>query len=163
MKCFGYELLSALVVFLYSCESFEWFRSEGGIKKDFEGVWIREFLADTTVHEIWTIKDDKINIIKYDLATYVPCSSLDTPSYKCQDNGINDVIQNDSKDTLLLDNGNYSIDAKITNSYIKTSDFSMAEYAGNLKWTIVQLDENVLYLVAESEVGLLQREFEREK
>lgn len=120
------------MLFFCSCENFEWFKSEKGIKKELEATWDREFLTDTTLHEFWFFKEGKLTVTKVDG---------------------NDTLSNATVD--------YSLDAGITNSYLKTNTFQTGDYNQNLKWNIVILDKEVLYLVSEKDGSLLQREFEK--
>lgn len=131
MKTLMILLLS--VFFLCSCESYDWFQSEGKLKKEIQGTWKREFMTYSDYEEDWVFKDGKITIIH-----------IKTPS-----------------DTI--DNGNYSIDAKITSAYLKITDLVDSSFSQfNDEWTIVQLDKKVLYLATDYKTGgVVQREFIR--
>lgn len=148
-------ILAGTCLFLFGCENFTWFQSEGTVNKQIQGTWKREFLRIIDQHEEWTFKDGKINVIRYDLQ--------DTcVGYYC-DQGIRDVNFFDKNDTILLDTGNYNVDAKIDKVFLKTTDFkaSQPENNYNHKWTIVEIDGEILYIAADGtdDIGVVQREF----
>lgn len=134
MKNLRILFLLAIVASLSSCENFEWFKSEKGITKELSGTWQREFLKDTNLIELWTFEDGKLEIEKNVGSVVVSKSTLD-----------------------------YTIDAGITTSYVKTTALETSDYHEDLKWSIVILDSDALYLAANApEKGeLLQREFEK--
>lgn len=132
MKNLRILFLLSIVASLSSCENFEWFKSEKGITKELTGTWQREFLTDTTLIELWTFQDGKLDIVR--------------------------VVGNDTLGHGTID---YTIDAGITTSYIKTTILPASDYSENLKWSIVILDNSALYLAANKGTTLLQREFEK--
>ena len=130
MKRYIFLLLLIATLFLCSCENFEWFKSEKGIKKQLEGTWQREFLTDTTAQEYWHFAEGKLNVIT--------------------------LAGSDTTDKNTVD---FTVDAGITTSYVKTPSIQVGDYTQSLKWSIVILDNDALYLVAEKDGSLLQREF----
>lgn len=153
----------ASISFFYSCENFDWFRSEDTMKKQLEGTWSREFFTNNLKTELWTFKEGKLRVFSYDLAPYdTNCAHI---TGGC-DEGLADLNKKDGNDTLILDSGAYVVDAKLTVSYLKTSNLvaNGVEYNYTYKWTIVQIDEKILELVADRKdiAGNIQREFEKE-
>jgi hypothetical protein len=161
MKKLPVLLIFAAIMFVYSCENFDWFRSESTMKKQVQGTWVRDFLTDTAAVELWTFKDGKLQVLR-NLIGY----HCDTP-YPC-DFGNTDLNKTDGNDTIVLDSGSYSVDAKLTVSYLKTSDLkAIGENNYNYKWTIVQIDNKILELAADGAertggAGVIQREFVKE-
>jgi len=135
MKMIKLLMFLTVIVFFCSCENFDWFKTDSGIRKDIQGTWKREFLTNTDFEEDWNFKDGKITIVH---------------------------LKNNTYDTI--DQADYVADAKMTVSYLKisglTKDTTLIQY--NNKWTIIQLDSKVLYLATDySGGGVLQREFEK--
>ncbi|HKR03075.1 MAG TPA: hypothetical protein VJY62_00460 [Bacteroidia bacterium] len=151
------------VMFFYSCENFDWFRSEDTMNKQIQGTWSREFLTNNQKVELWTFKEGRLKVFSYDLAPYDTNCKYTTGN--C-DEGLYDVNRKDGNDTLILDSGSYSIDAKLTVSYLKTNELvsNGVEYNYTYKWTIIQIDDKILELVADRKdaAGNIQREFEKE-
>jgi hypothetical protein len=135
MKTFKTILFFAVITIFCSCENFDWFKTDKGLKKDIQGTWKREFLTNSDYEEDWNFMDGKLTILR---------------------------LKNNAYDTI--DKAEYTADAKMTVSYLKisglTKDTTLLQY--NNKWTIVQLDSKVLYLATDySGGGVLQREFEK--
>ena len=69
-------------------------------------------------------------------------------------------IYNDNGSILDVDTGTYSIDAKLSYSYLTISDFRRELDKLNARWTIVELTDDVLALAYKgSSSGLMQKEF----
>ena len=143
--------LSIVMTFLFTaCEDNMFLRSEKNLKKEIQHVWKREFLTFSTYEEDWNFVNGKVYI------TRIEFNGNDT-----LDNGLIDLNTHDNVDTF--DISEYSINAKIFNSFIKFSTFSadssVIQY--NTEWTIVELSDNVLYLATDGPhgSGVLQREF----
>jgi len=125
-----------LLFFLVSCENNQWFRSEKTLKKLIQGVWKREYFTITEFEERWTFNDGKVTIVI-------------------------DNFNTGKKDT---NSGTYSINAKIFSSSLTTEGFTDTINPGfyNNKFTIVELDEKVLLLVANNQAGaIIQHEFSK--
>ena len=161
MKKLPLLILLAAIMFVYGCENFDWFRSESTMKKQIQGTWVRDFLTDTAAVETWTFKDGKLNVLR-NLVGY-HCISQTSCDF-----GNTDLNKTDGNDTIVLDSGGYSIDAKLTVSYLKTTDLkAIGQDNYNFKWTIIQIDNKILELAAddaerEGGAGVIQREFVKE-
>lgn len=127
-----------LSLFIISCENFTWFQSEDTIKKQITGTWEREFLADTTMREIWIFQDGNL-----------------------------DIYQWNGSDTSINDHGKFLVDTKLNTALLKTSELTAPQHTNNYnhKWTIVELDDNILYIAADDAEGTgnVQREFNKKK
>jgi|SRR6185436_3354170 len=162
MKALKIIVFFSSISFFYGCENFDWFRSEDTMNKQIEGTWSREFFTNNLKTELWTFKEGKLRVFSYDVTPYD--TNCPPPGY-C-DEGIYDFNKKDGNDTLILDSGSYAIDAKLTVSYLKTNNLvaNGVEYNYTYKWTIVQIDNKILELVADRKdaSGNIQREFEKE-
>lgn len=136
MKTLRLILSVSVLLSFYSCENFDWFKTDNGLNKDLQGTWKREFLGDENIdyEEDWNFTDGKVIITR---------------------------AKNSTTDTV--DIGSFEADGKLTVSYLKinglTKDSTLIQY--NNKWTITQLDSKILYLAADYKKGggVLQREF----
>ncbi len=151
----GIVLFVSLVIGMSGCEENMWLRSEKKLRGKIEGSWNKLFVTQQVVSkETWTFKDGVLVITGVE------------KNPNSIDDGIADVVQNDGSDTLSMDIGNYSIDAKIDNAYLKLSNLEKnvvesAKQGLNGKWTIVDIDNNTLYIAAENGSAIIQREFEK--
>ncbi len=164
-----------ILAFSAGCDSnWNWFRSEKKIKQQLEGTWRRIYLEITSEREFWTFSDGKIDIFRNDTAAYsftivcdtCTCNFPFTCPTSCCDNGLVDLNFKDGNDTIIIDAGNFSVDANLISACVITKDLtSTGESNYNFKWTIVELDERILYIVADKVdaagivVGNIQREF----
>ncbi|MFI5219044.1 MAG: hypothetical protein ACHQNT_06100 [Bacteroidia bacterium] len=161
--------IPVLSLFVISCENFTWFQSEDTIKKQLTGTWEREFLADTSSYEFWTLDNDEVKILRYDIASYPGSICITLPYPKpcgCVDDGAPDLNLYDNNDTMLLDNGKYIVDAKMDKAFLKTSELKGLDQNNyNHKWTIVEIEDNILYIAADDAeaAGNVQREFVKQK
>ena len=165
MKTFKLLFVSALIVFS-SCENFTWFQSEDTVKKEIQGTWERQFLSVNEItyfHEYWDFKDGKVHVFSHDLTPYDPAC---THMQNYCDEGYPDLIRTDGNDTIILDSGNYAIDAKIDKVFLNTTELTaIDENNYNHKWTIVDIDNSILYIAADKTdlTGIVQREFNKQK
>ena len=162
MKILKLILIIVILGSFCGCENFDWFRSESTMKKQIQGTWSREFFTNNQKTELWTFKEGTLKIFSNDLAPYDTNCNY-TQGY-C-DEGLPDLNKKDGNDTLILDSGTYVIDAKLTVSYLTTSNLiSIGENNYSYKWTLVQIDDKILDLVADRKdgTGNIQREFEKE-
>lgn len=137
------------------CEENMWLKSEKKLRNNLEGTWTRLWVTKVvTVNESWTFRDGVIVIVSTELTT----NSLD--------DGYIDLNTSDNKDTVTYDVGNYSVDAKVDNAYLRLSNLEeniieAAKQGLSAKWTIVDIDGSLLYIAAENSSAIIQREFEK--
>ena len=150
------SLLLLMAVFAFSsCEENMWLRSEKKLKSQIQGTWSRIPLqANAKKDETWTIRDGVIAIAETEKQN------------NGKDDGYKDMNTSDNLDTLVYDLGNYSVDAKLDNAYIRLSGLEedvveSAKQGLSAKWTIVDIDNSILVLAAENGSAVIQREFEK--
>lgn len=147
--------LCLMAIGFYSCEENMWLKSEKKLRNNLEGTWNKLFVtANVSSIETWTFKDGVILIV----GTEKKDNGID--------DGYTDLVTNDKLDTLMLDAGNFSVDAKIDNSYIKLYNLEetvieSAKQGLNGKWTIVDIDSDILYIAADNGSAIIQREFQK--
>jgi hypothetical protein len=152
---FSICFFALITITFTSCEENMWLRSEKKLRNDIQGTWNRLFVTShVTANEYWTFKDGVIAITTVEITG----SSLD--------DGYADVNKTDGQDTLTLDYGNYNVDAKIDNAYLRLSGLEeniieSAKQGLNAKWTIVDIDSKTFYIAAENGSAIIQREFEK--
>ncbi len=133
----GIALAAMILVWLFtSCENNQWFRSEKELKKLIQGTWKKQFFTIIDYEQNWIFKEGSVYVLN---------------------------LKAGNKDTI--DNGTYSIDAKLFVSYLEMQGFTQDTIgAFNNKFTIVELDEEVMLIAADLNVGgLIQHEFSRKK
>jgi hypothetical protein len=74
------------------------------------------------------------------------------------------ILLTDSTSTNL-DRGRYSIDAKLTTAYLTTTEFKKLGDELNQKWTLVELNDDILIIASDGTQGggLLTLEFSKKK
>jgi len=148
------SVLILIAITFAGCEENMWLKSEKKLRGKIEGSWTRlQVSANYSSDEIWTYRDGVIVIVTTEKKS------------NGTDEGYADFNKSDL-DTLVLDVGNYSLDAKIDNAYLKLSGLEeniveSAKQGLNAKWTIVDIDGSVLYIAAENGSAVIQREFEK--
>jgi hypothetical protein len=147
-------LLALMVTGFYSCEENMWLKSEKKLRGQVEGSWNRLYPgAGVQVYETWTFKDGVVSIV------------ITEKEHNTTDEGYADFNKTDV-DTISVDYGNFSIDTKIDNAYLKLSNLEKnvvesAKQGLNAKWTIVDISGTILYIAAENGSAIIQREFEK--
>ncbi|MBS1764981.1 MAG: hypothetical protein JSS90_08460 [Bacteroidetes bacterium] len=130
----SYLLLAGIFLCFASCESNHFLKSEKKLKSDIIGTWNR-VLFGNELEESWTFVDGNLKISQ-------PSRHGDT-----------------------LDVGEYTIDATLSTPYLKIQNtvYTNQNPGGdtyNYKWSIIRLDNKVLEIATESELGgLAQIEF----
>lgn len=70
------------------------------------------------------------------------------------------IFSADNNTIAASDTGSYSVDAKLSQSYLTIRDFKFIDDRLNARWTIVELTEDVMSIAyKESGTGVFQREF----
>ncbi|HNQ12743.1 MAG TPA: hypothetical protein PKH65_04145 [Bacteroidia bacterium] len=139
MKILSFVLAGFLILSFSSCENKQWLQSEKKLKKEIQGSWQRIYASPSIEnrYEHWIFNDGAIYITKRNTD-----GSIDT-----------------------TDHGKYRIDATMFEPFLITSDLeqhvpnvSMEKLNG--KWTIVELEDGILYIAHQPEnSGVIQREF----
>jgi hypothetical protein len=136
-RIFGIALAAMTCAWLFtSCENNQWFRSEKELKKLIQGTWKKQFFTIVDFEQNWIFQEGSVYVLQ---------------------------LKAGNKDTI--DKGMYSIDAKLFVSYLEMQGFTHDTIgAFNNKFTIVELDEEVMLIAADLNVGgLIQHEFSRKK
>jgi hypothetical protein len=131
------SIFSIIAILFYSCESNHFFKSEKKLKSNLEGTWNRVQISGSEPIEQWTFLGGTVSISQV------------------------------KQDSTIIISGSYSIDATLTAPFLKIEDLSRdsigfpTDY--DIKWSIVQLDERVLDIVADIPTGgLAQIEFTKQ-
>ena len=131
-----YILMCTLL--LAGCENKDLLQSDKKIRQQLEAnTWKRIAPSSQDYHELWTFKDGKTNI------TW-------------------DKYKNGTIDTTVIYKGMYSVSTKTSSSYVSISGMPLTNLTGferidlNLKWTIAEINGNVLYLSAATETGTVK-------
>lgn len=131
------SMFSIIAILFYSCESNHFFKSEKKLKSNLEGTWNRVQISGSEPIEQWTFLGGTVSISQV------------------------------KQDSTIIISGSYSIDATLTAPFLKIEDLSRdsigfpTDY--DIKWSIVQLDERVLDIVADIPTGgLAQIEFTKQ-
>lgn len=131
------SIFSIIAILFYSCESNHFFKSEKKLKSNLEGTWNRVQISGSEPIEQWTFLGGTVSISQV------------------------------KQDSTIVISGSYSIDATLTAPFLKIEDLSRdsigfpTDY--DIKWSIVQLDERVLDIVADIPTGgLAQIEFTKQ-
>ncbi len=125
---------------LSGCENNDLLQSEKKVRSEIENSnWKRLAASSQDYHEIWTFKDGTINIIR---------------------NKKSGSVFIDSTEIFV---GNYAVSTKTSSSYISFSNIPDSlnltgfEYINlNLKWTIAEINDKVMYLSAATEAGTIR-------
>lgn len=145
MKNLLMALAGLVMISLTGCEQNDLLLSEKKLNEKIQKTWKVIFANSNDSHETWSFNGGgvAINFKKYDTNSNV---TLDT--------------------TLL---GSYSIDAKLTKAYVKLSGFTFSDTTAsgitnsgfkavdlNRAWTIVVLENDVMYLSATDNAGAIR-------
>ncbi|MBP6512184.1 MAG: hypothetical protein KA347_05915 [Bacteroidia bacterium] len=145
MKNLLMALAGLVMISLTGCEQNDLLLSEKKLNEKIQKSWKVIFANNNDSHETWSFNGGgvAINLKKYDANSNV---TLDT--------------------TLL---GSYSIDAKLTKAYVKLSGFTFGDSTSimytnsnfkavdlNRAWTIVVLENDVMYLSATDNGGAIR-------
>ena len=152
MKIISYLSIFSLMLVLASCESKTFLRSKKKLDKDLQGYWRPIYgtshygaaVYDQNIQ--WVFADGEVKIVRID----------------------------GSGNDHIIDKGFYSISTKIDNCFISISDFSTRDYHNadtlplsygyDIKWTIIQLNGNVLDIAGRPHNGgMVELEFEKKK
>ncbi|MFN8154686.1 MAG: hypothetical protein U0Y08_10370 [Bacteroidia bacterium] len=144
MKNLLWILAGLLSLTFVSCEQNDLLLSEKKLDEKIQTSWKVLYANSNDSHETWSFGDGTVSI---HLQKYYQNGTL-------------------VMDTVLT--GDYSIDARFSKAYVKLSDFSFADStigvtnSGfraadlNRAWTIVMLDDKVLYLSATDNAGAIR-------
>lgn len=138
-----------------SCEENMWLRSEKKVRNKLEGTWNRLFVTSViSKNETWNFANGVVVIVETE--------KIDNHT----DDGFIDLNKTDNVDTITVDYGNYSVDAKIDNVYLKLSNLEenvveSAKQGLSAKWTFVDIDNHIMYIAADNGAAIVQREFEK--
>jgi|GEM_PF-699035 len=150
------SLAVLLVAGFISCEENMWLKSEKKLRGQIEGTWDKLFVTSHVyTNETWEFKDGTILI------------TVTEKTDNHFDDGYVDLNKADGLDTMIMDLGNYSINAKIDNAYLTLSNLEenvveSAKQGLNAKWTIVDISNGGMYIAADNGTAIIQREFEKE-
>jgi hypothetical protein len=127
-------IVAVLAIFISSsCETHTAFRSEKKLNKQIQAhTWASVKLLPGASDEDWVFSNGTV--------------------YR--------TIFNDNGTVSDADTGSYSIDAKLSYSYLTIRDFRLVSHKLNARWTIVELTDEVMALAYKSDgSGLKQIEF----
>lgn len=145
MKNLLMALAGLVMISLTGCEQNDLLLSEKKLNEKIQKTWKVIFANSNDSHETWSFNGGgvAINLKKYD------------------------TNSNLTLDTTLL--GSYSIDAKLTKAYVKLSGFTFSDTTStgitnsgfkavdlNRAWTIVVLENDVMYLSATDNGGAIR-------
>ena len=128
MKTILLSFIAIAVLAITGCDNFDLFQSEKKLNNNIQKTWTivtSKAAPYDKAAEKWTFKDNVINIVFKD------------------NNGQDNIIE-----------GNYSVDARVSKAYVNVSDFNFigSTTSGfeaenlNRQWTIVELDNGIMYL-----------------
>ena len=144
MKNLLWILAGLLSLTFVSCEQNDLLLSEKKLEEKIQTSWKVLYANSNDSHETWSFADGTVSI---HLQKYYQNGTM-------------------SMDTVLT--GDYSIDARVSKAYVKLSNFTFADStigatnSGfkavdlNRAWTIVMLDDKVLYLSATDNAGAIR-------
>ena len=128
-----FALIICFSMIFMGCDQFTWFQSEGSVRKKLKGTWERVFPDIVDYDENWVFNDGTLTILQQ-----TPPNPVDT-----------------------VDEGTYEVNTGIFSAHVKLEGFAadsvVIQY--NQNWTIIDLDDRILYMVADIQAGLIQREF----
>ncbi len=145
MKNLLMALAGLIMISLTGCEQNDLLLSEKKLNEKIQKTWKVIFSNSNDSHERWSFNGGTvaINVKKYDTSSNV------------------------TFDTTLL--GSYSIDAKLSKAYVKLSGFTFGDSPSitytnsnfkaidlNRAWTIVILENDVMYLSATDNAGAIR-------
>lgn len=135
LKSFGIPMI--ILIVLTSCETQTAFRSEKKLNKQIQAhTWKKVRFSPLNIndrHEDWIFKDGTV---------------------------VRHIYNLDNNSISASDTGSYSIDAKLSHSYLTIRDFKFLDEKLNARWNIVELTDDVLSIAyKEGNSGLYQREF----
>jgi len=130
MKTIFISFIAIAVLAITGCDNLDLLQSEKKLNKSIQKTWriVTAKAAPTDrAAEKWTFKDNVINI-----------------AFK----------KNNAFDTLVV--GSYKLDTRISKAYVNISAFEYSDYTNssftaddlNRQWTIVELDNGIMYLSA---------------
>lgn len=125
-------IVAIVAIFLSSCETQTSFRSEKKLNHQIQAhTWANVKLNPQAMDEDWLFQNGTV--------------------YR--------TIYNDNGSVADADTGSYSIDAKLSHSYLTIRDFRL-QHRLNARWNIVELTNSVLAIAyKEDGTGVNQREF----
>jgi hypothetical protein len=130
MKTIFISFIAIAVLAITGCDNFDLLQSEKKLNKSIQKTWrivTSKAAPNDRAAEKWTFKDNVINI-----------------AFK----------KNNAFDTLVV--GSYNLDTRISKAYVNISAFEYSAYTNssftaddlNRQWTIVELDNGIMYLSA---------------
>jgi hypothetical protein len=145
MKVFRYLQCLLILISLVSCESKTFLHSKKKYESDLQGQW--RPIKGTSIYGTavypenvqWVFSSGTVKVVK---------------------------VKSNGSDSLL-DDGSYSIDTKVDQAYLNVSGFTSNYYDTvhdfNIKWTLIQLDNNVLDIIGRPNGGgQVEIEFEKQ-
>jgi hypothetical protein len=130
MKTIFISFIAIAVLAITGCDNLDLLQSEKKLNKSIQKTWrivTAKAAPNDRAAEKWTFKDNVINI-----------------AFK----------KNNAFDTLVV--GSYNLDTRISKAYVNISAFEYSAYTNssftaddlNRQWTIVELDNGIMYLSA---------------
>lgn len=145
MKNLLMAVAGLVIISLTGCEQNDLLLSEKKLNERIQKTWKVVFASSTDSHETWSFNGGSV--------------ALNYKKY----NSMGGV----SLDTTVL--GSYSIDARLTKAYVKLSNFTFSDSTAagitnsgfkavdlNRAWTIVVLENDVMYLSATDNAGAIR-------
>ncbi len=125
-------IIAVIAIFISSCETQTAFRSEKKLNQQIQAhTWSSVKLNPQAMDEDWLFQNGTV--------------------YR--------TIYNDNGSVADVDTGSYSIDAKLSHTYLTIRDFRL-QHRLNARWNIVELTKSVLAIAyKEAGTGVNQREF----
>ncbi len=138
MKTILISFIALAVLAITGCDNFDLFQSEKKLNSNIQKTWrivTSKAAPNDKAAEKWTFKDNVINI-----------------AYK----------KNNTVDTLVI--GSYNLDARVSKAYVNVSAFNYSYFTTsgftaddlNRQWTIVELDNGIMYLSATDTKGAIR-------
>jgi hypothetical protein len=129
-----------MLIFLSGCENNDLLLSEKKLNSKIQKTWkIVSPSPSSDYSETWSFQGGSVTII-------------------------NKVVSSTGVDSTVTNGGSYSIDAKFSKAYVNISNFNYVGYIKsgfeakvlNRKWTIVELDNGIMYLSGVDDNGIIR-------
>jgi hypothetical protein len=138
MKTILLSVIAIAVLAITGCDNFDLFQSEKKLNNNIQKTWrivTSKAAPNDKAAEKWTFKDNVINI-----------------TFK----------KNNAVDTIVI--GSYNLDARVSKAYVNVSEFKYNYYTTsgfeaddlNRQWSIVELDNGIMYLSATDTKGAIR-------
>jgi hypothetical protein len=138
MKTILISFIAIAVIAITGCDNLDLLQSEKKLNTSIQKTWrivTSKAAPNDKAAEKWTFKDNVINI-----------------AFK----------KSNAVDTLVI--GSYSLDSRISKAYVNVSAFNYSAYTNssftaddlNRQWSIVELDNGIMYLSATDTKGAIR-------